>query len=83
MHFSMPSSYRFGPGQFLVVLDIARVVLLLLGAATARVLGGDALAAEETVLADGDAESFEVSHQTVAPFWVLRVGVSPPGCSAS
>ena len=58
----------FGTGQLLVVVDVAGVVVALLGAAPARVLRGDALAAEQSVLPDGDAESLEVAHQVVAPF---------------
>ena len=41
--------------------------LTLLGDAATRVLGGDALAAEEAVLAQRDGESLEVAHQYIAP----------------
>ena len=41
--------------------------LALLGDAPARVLGGDALAAKEAVLAQGDSKSLEVAHQNIAP----------------
>ena len=57
----------FGFGDLLVAGHVLRGVTELLGPTTPRVLGGDTLAAEQAVLADGDGEPVEVAHQPRCP----------------
>ena len=61
-----------GLGDLLVAGDVLRaprwtIVLPFFGDATAGVRRGDAVAAEQAVLAQGDEEAVEVPHQNIAP----------------